>query len=55
MIAGCYTLDLYCDNPDCASLGTGPDQYTAETGAIKSRYAMPLSRSTRRGPRSGSR
>lgn len=39
MIAGCYTLDLYCDNPDCASQGTGPDQYTAETGATCRRNA----------------
>ena len=37
--AGCYTLDLYCDNPDCDRKGFGPDQYTAETGATCRRNA----------------
>lgn len=39
MLAGCYTLDLYCDNPECRNGRSGPDQYTAETGATCRRDA----------------
>lgn len=34
MIVGCYTLDLYCDTPDCSHntrLGWIPDTYTGQT------------------------
>lgn len=39
MLAGCYTLDLYCDHPDCTDNRDGPWQYTAETGATCRREA----------------
>lgn len=34
MIAGCYSLDLYCDALVPHALGAFPAQYTAETGAV---------------------
>lgn len=43
MIVGCYTLDLYCDTPDCPNAtcryaGGGerapPAQFTAEFGSV---------------------
>jgi hypothetical protein len=39
MLAGAYTLDLYCDNPDCPDDRGNPWQYFAELGTTARREA----------------
>jgi hypothetical protein len=40
MIVGCYTLDLYCDNPFHLDVyGEFPDQYFDEYGSVCMRQA----------------
>lgn len=43
MIAGCYTLDLYCDTPDCPTNykhgAYNPVEFTDELGSVCRRRA----------------